>query len=824
MSNKEDKIHILFVNPFSSSIGVSGADKSLLSLIAGLDKNKYKVSVAFPIKSRYLEETTDSFYREEYEKSGAKLYHMRMCVLYRTKNPFALLKNLLFLIPNIINLIRIIKREKVTIVHSNNTAIIGSGIAARICGIPSVYHVREIIGKPKIMRFLYPRLINRLADVIICISEAVALMFLENSVPHYKAVVVYNGIDLSHFNKPLDSMKLKREFTIPEASPLIGIVGRISPRKGHVYFIEAAAKIIKEIPDAKFYIIGWVESHAQVYTELLNKLKTLINSLGLYKQVMFTGVRKDIPDIMASLDIIVMASASAAAPEPFGRVIVEAMAAGKPVVSTNEGGAPELIEDGKTGILVPPADSEALAQAVLSLLKNKELKKNMGALAKESVQNKFSEHTMVANTERYYREIISESHPELARQQFQTEPKKTILYVNPFSSAIGVSGADVCLLDLINALDKNKYRIFVALPTKSQFNKELRTSYYYNDYIAAGANVHYVRMCLFYRTLNIFAIAKNILELMPNVIGLVKLIRKHKVKIIHSNNMALIAPGIAAKITGIPCIYHIREIIRHPKIAATAYPYIITKLADKIICISEAAASMFRKFNSKERDLHVIYDGIDLTMFHPDIDGTKLRKELNLSTDIPLIGMVGRISKRKGHIYFIEACKLIKQKIPNAKFVIAGWIDSEFKPYLELLNAVTSRIEQLGLKNDVYFLGNRRDVPEIMKALDVHIMASSSYAAPEPFGRVIVESMAIGTPVIATRDGATPEIINGENGILVPILNSEAIAEKVIFLLENKDYYEKIVQNSISTAHEKFDMKNSTHEIITLYEDIMERK
>jgi glycosyltransferase involved in cell wall biosynthesis len=818
------KIHILFVNPFSSSIGVSGADRSLLSILSRLDKNKYSFSVAFPIRSRYTEETEDSFYREEYEKTGAKIYNMRMCILYRTKNPFAILKNLFFLISNIINLVRIIKKERVKIVHSNNTAILASGIAARLCGVASIYHVREIIGKPKIMRVLYPRLINHLADEIICISKAVAAMFLENSVPHYKVRVIYNGIDLSMYDKTLDSSKLKRQFNLPDNSLLVGIVGRISPRKGHRYFIEAAKKVLEEIPSARFFIVGWIESHAKVYSDLLNNLRRQVNELGLYKYLRFTGVRKNFPDVMASLDVVVLASASEAAPEPFGRVIVEAMAASKAVVATNEGGVPELIEDGRTGLLVPPADSSSLAKAIIRLLKNEQERKQIGEKAKESLKDKFAEEIMVGKIEEVYQDVISLKFPAIAKEVYGIEPKKTILYVNPFSSAIGVSGADVCLIDLIKALDKTKYNAFVVLPTRSQFNKELRKSYYYNDYIMAGAKVVFVRMCLLYRTWNVFSILKNLLILVPNIYGLISLIKKYRVQILHSNNMALIAPGIAAKIAKVPCIYHIREIIRHPKIASIIYPYLITKLADKIICISEAVAEMFRRFKLNENFLYVIYDGIDLREFHPEVDGSKLRKELNLDSETPLVGIVGRISRRKGHIYFIEASRIIKDEIPEAKFIVVGWIDSEFKKYRDLLNMLIKRVEELGLKDDFYFLGNRRDVPEIMKALNVHVMASASYAAPEPFGRVIVESMAIGTPVVATRDGAVPEIINDRNGILVPIQNPQAIAEGVIKLLKNKDLHTTLSQNAIKTVQEKFNVVNSTRQIINIYEEILSKR
>ena len=820
MKKTEEKVHILFVNPFSSSIGVSGADQSLLSLINGLDKNKFKASVAFPIKSRYLEETTDSFYRGEYEKSGATLYYMRMCVLHRTKNPFVLLKNIFYLIPNVINLIRIIKKHNVTIVHSNNTAIPGSGIAAKICGIPSIYHVREIIGKPILMRKLYPRIISYLADYIICISKAVEAMFLENSVPQYKVGVVYNGIDLTPFNEELDTNKLRREFNLPETAPLVGIVGRISPRKGHKYFIEAAAKVLKEIPNAKFFIVGWIESHSSMYMKLLKELKDTILSLNLYDSVMFTGVRKDIPDIMSSLDIVVLASASETAPEPFGRVVVEAMAAGKTVVATREGGVPEIIENNKTGMLVAPGSPDEMAQAIIRALKDTQLRRTMEEFAKTSVHNRFTEERMANNVIAIYKELISSYFPKMGLRLFAMAPKKTILYVNPFSSAIGVSGADVCLIDLIQSLDKDKYNPMVALPTKSQFNREARISYYYHDYIQAGAKVHFLRMCLFYRTLNIFAIIKNILLLIPNVVGLLKLIKRHKAVIIHSNNMALLAPGIAAKIAHIPCVYHIREIIRHPRIGAILYPYIITKLADRIICISDAAATMFKRFNLGDKKLRIIYDGIDLNIFNPRVDGTKLRKELGITDAIPLVGMVGRISKRKGHKYFVEASRLIKDKIPSVKFIIAGWIDSEFKPYMELLQSLRKRIEELGLMGDFYFLGNRRDVPEIMKALNVHIMASSSYAAPEPFGRVIVESIAIGTPVVATEDGATFEIINNTNGILVPIHNPAAIADAVISLLENKELYDTYSRNSIKTVQEKFNVSQSTRDIFAVYQTL----
>jgi len=400
--------------------------------------------------------------------------------------------------------------------------------------------------------------------------------------------------------------------------------------------------------------------------------------------------------------------------------------------------------------------------------------------------------------------------------------KRSIIYVNPFASKIGVSGADLCLLDYIKILkEEGKYDIYVVLPVKSQFNKERRVSYYYEDYVKAGANVVYMNMCLLYRTLNPYKILKNLLMLIPNIIGLVKLIKEKRAILVHSNNMTLLAPGIAAKIMKVPSIYHVREIIREPKIASIIYPYLITKLADKIICISEAVANMFLRFKTSSEKLRIIYDGIDLQEFHPGVDGDNLRRELKIKDEVPLIGMVGRIHPRKGHIYFIEAAKMIKEGVPEAKFVVVGWIDSEFKPYVEFLESLKKRIRELGLENDFYFLGNRRDVANVMKALTVHVMPSASSKQPEPFGRVVVEAMAVGTPVVASNDGGAAEIIDADCGILVPPKDPKAIATAVSKIIKDKNLHQKYSINSVKKVKEKFDMRESTKKIMKIYESFI---
>ena len=260
--------------------------------------------------------------------------------------------------------------------------------------IPTICHLRDIIEKDQVYKYALDRV-----DMVIPISDAVKIPLDEAGISEDKIHMVYNGVDVSLFAN--GKSVLKDEFGIN--GYLVGIVGQLNPRshwKGQRDFIHAAAEINAQRKDVWFAIVGGDDTPttAPNHGSYIRELEELSQNLGIKDRVIFTGRRNDMPNVMASLDILVSASWA----EPFGRVIIEAMAAKKPIIATRAGGAPEIVQDNITGMLVPPRDPHAITQALEQMLQNENIMHSMGFLGKLRAEQFFSIDRNVSETQSVY--------------------------------------------------------------------------------------------------------------------------------------------------------------------------------------------------------------------------------------------------------------------------------------------------------------------------------------------------------------------------------------------------------------------------------------
>ena len=212
--------------------------------------------------------------------------------------------------------------------------------------------------------------------------------------------VVYDGIRVSDAQK-IPAIEDK-SINIPcGAKPVIALVGRIAEWKGQHIYIQAAAEVIRRHPGAEFWIVG-----APLFGEFdyESRLHELVDSLGLSDRVHFLGFRSDVPHLLDLVTVVVHASCLG---EPFGQVVIEGMAASKPVVATNGGALPEIITDGVTGRLVPMNDAPAMAGAISSLLSNPEEAKLIGLRGRQHVFDKFTVTHTARSMERVYEHIFA---------------------------------------------------------------------------------------------------------------------------------------------------------------------------------------------------------------------------------------------------------------------------------------------------------------------------------------------------------------------------------------------------------------------------------
>lgn len=231
-------------------------------------------------------------------------------------------------------------------------------------------------------------------DLFICASEAIRRMLLSDGIAETRAVTVHEGIDLARV-AAAPVAPLREELFLPHGSPIIGNVAALVAHKGQRYLVEAAALVVRQVPDARFVMAG--------EGELRETLENHIKHLGLEKHVKLAGFRPDILSLHKAFDIFVMSSVT----EGLGTSLLDAMACGKPIVATSAGGMPEVVEDGRTGLLIPPRDHHAMATAIVRLLKDEALRRQMGDAGLSLVNAKFSAERMVQGTLDAYQRVAA---------------------------------------------------------------------------------------------------------------------------------------------------------------------------------------------------------------------------------------------------------------------------------------------------------------------------------------------------------------------------------------------------------------------------------
>ena len=240
----------------------------------------------------------------------------------------------------------------------------------------------------------------RQVDCFICASEAIRQMLVADGVPAARAVTVHEGIDLERVDAA-PAARLHEDLWLPHHAPIVGNVAALVPHKGQRHLIEAAALVVRQVPDARFVIAG--------EGELRPALERQIKEHHLEKHVLLAGFRPDVLSVHKSFDIFVMSSVT----EGLGTSLLDAMACAKPVVATAAGGIPEVVADGETGFIVPPRDHAAMAGAIVQLLKDPALQQRLGTAGRARVRKRFSADRMLRDTLRVYQRVALHPHQDV---------------------------------------------------------------------------------------------------------------------------------------------------------------------------------------------------------------------------------------------------------------------------------------------------------------------------------------------------------------------------------------------------------------------------
>lgn len=752
------KIHVMHI---IDGLGVGGTETILYELIGGLILQGFRITVCYFNPGPLV---------DKYSNLDVSLIHV----------PFgSRIDSLLFF-----RLIRIIRREKPQIVHTHLFKSDFHGLlAARINNVPVILttlHSMNDWARFPLFGWIYG-FILRLADKVIVLSDEISDFFSSRcKVPKERFLTIHNAIPIRRFLETDGNNRkiIRDEFDVASEEILYGFIARLAPPKDHPMFLRAAVMILEKNPRARFMIVGEGESKTA--------LIALSSELGIENKVIFTGFRGDIPEIMAALDVVVLASRFEGMPV----VLMEAMASSRPIVATISRGIVSVVTHEENGLLVPQGDSDALASACLRLENDDQLRERLVKSGLALAISTFNIETNISKTADFYRETL------------QKKNRAMMHPIRLLQVAKSTGGVGMYMRRLVESLDREKYLITAVCLAEGGADLARELSQLKN---VDAINIE----------------MKDNIDPITDMVVCVKLariIRAKEFDLVHAHTSK---PGFFARLaaigTGIPVLYQPANFAFHdgaPRAQAILYGllegFAAKFLTERIITVCNGERELARRFSVGWDELFVtILTGIDINKFDIEINRVLIRKNLGIPADVFVVGTVARLTEAKAPQDFIHAAKLINNFNPQTHFL---WVGNG-----PLEEDSRRLVTELGLDSVFHFSGHRNDIPSVLKAMDIFVLTSHW----EGFSIAVLEAMAAGLPIVSTRVmGASEAIIEGENGILTGIGDIQSIADGITRLIKHPLLAKKFGNASKIRAKAEFPFSKMLNSIEHLYEEV----
>lgn len=386
---------------------VGGSYFSLLYLVEAVDRSRYHPVVTFrreiPFVQRFRDAGVDVRVLSGHRPIGAGWINApalrALGPLRRGLKAFVSALNLAkFFLVTVPACALFLTRHRIQLVHANNSVTRGHELmlGAMLARVPVVTHERGINSSfSGLTRFCAPRL-----AAVLCISEAVRANLRDNGVTSENLVIVHNAVDPARVRPRRTAEDVRAELGIASDQPVVAMVGNLRRWKGQHVVVEAMATVAARVPNVVCLLVGDATEADRPYEQ---ELRARVEQLKLTSVVRFTGYRDNVADFVNLADVAIHASIL---PEPFGRVLLEAMALKKPIVGASGGAVPEIVVHGETGLVVPEGNADALANAVVQLLDDRGAAREMGSRGYERLITQFGIRENVARTERVYASIL----------------------------------------------------------------------------------------------------------------------------------------------------------------------------------------------------------------------------------------------------------------------------------------------------------------------------------------------------------------------------------------------------------------------------------
>jgi glycosyltransferase involved in cell wall biosynthesis len=374
-------------------------------------------------------------------------------------------------------------------------------------------------------------------------------------------------------------------------------------------------------------------------------------------------------------------------------------------------------------------------------------------------------------------------------------------------SDAGLYGSGVSLLELSSRLPPHRYRALVALPEEGPLAEALRE---------AGVEILILPLGALRRTFRPDHVASIVWQNFSAPRRLARLVRERPVAAIHTNNSHVLSGAFAAGRAGVPHILHVRENILPPRAISRRISRLLFRLSDRLIVVSRGAGVEFLEERASHARVRLIYNGVDLSAFSTAAAPAAARAALGWPAENLHVGVVARLTPWKGHEVFLRAAARAAETCPEARFVIVGDADTpRNESHKQRLHALCS---DLAIDDRVRWAGFTDPVQPVIAALDIVVVPS---VRPEPFGRSLIEAMAMERPVVATNHGGPPEILSEGGGTLVEPGDPEALAGAMTDLLASPKLRLDMAATAKREVGRRFDIDSHVQAVVQLYDELL---
>ena len=747
MNTLQTKTNIILLTDCLADL-TGGAERQIYELAKALDKDKFNVTIASL-------ECVGQAPRHLIEGIGCRLETFRVVRVYGLSGFIQGLK-----------FFRFLKTARIDIVQTYHfSSDIWGVFWAHLAGVPVIISNRRDMGFWRTQRHVTAyKWVNRWVHKIVAVSESIKrLVMSEEGVPEEKIEVIYNGIHLPGNGGPQVKNPTRKNIGVEEDDLAIMHVANLTLVKGHAHLLKAMARLLPECPRAKLVLVG--------EGPLRGQLTEMVKQLNLTDHVVFLGKKEDARQLLNMADICVLPSLS----EGMSNAILEYMAAGKPVVATNVGGNPELVQNGETGILVDKENSEQLSKALIFLANAPHKRMEMGRNGYEKVRKKFTMPAMVSAYTNLFTGMTEDR-------------KKRVLHL---VSSNGLYGAERVILNL--AQDEGILSYVGALYNAHNPHLELIDEA--------------KRLGLKTAVFN----SRGRIDL-KTIFDIKKFLRDNRIDILHTHNYKSDVVGFGAallsksKWMATNHVWHglDRKLRFYEKIDA-----FVLRFAAQVVAVSSEIKEDLAAKNIPKGKVQVIDNGIDIARFSRPRSVEKLKWDLGIHKDDVVVTIVGRLSPEKGHQTFLKAAKDVLARKKNVKFLIVG--DG---PMSEELRAMAA---ELNLNGHVAFTGVRKDMDGIYALSDLMVNASSIEGLP----MTILEAMAAKVALIVTPVGAVPKVIqHGVNGVIFPTGDVAGLVKEICSLIDDPSRRESLIERAYQDVRDRFSCATMLRQYKQIYESI----